>query len=173
MDNDNKFVKYGLIIGGALLLLAMFLPITYYQREASDRVRHVWFFIMLEIESGVVDWQITFQFTDPAYNALKIGTVLLFILAIAAPALLILSSFTRSKPKISKIFAILGLGLGIGSFVMMIMAASGVGVIYPPFMFDMTDLTQSLSMPHIGYIVGVAGLALSGIVIKSTDWEAL
>ena len=173
MDNDSKLIKYGLIIFAILIIITMFLPITYLNRPSSDSVAYLWWFFYYGNQAGSVTTQLIFQISMEDSPQVVLGAYVLIGIVIAGTALVFISCFTRSKPRLAKYSAAIGYALSACAVVMFIVFATLTSQQPIPPYFPFDDSTATWVVPFIGYYLGMGALVFGGIIIKATNWEAL
>ena len=171
METKEIITKYGLIIIVALMILTLFLPIALYIRESSDRIIIMWWYGYTRIQAGVTTTGTYLDLDFTKRPILIINYLLFFISVIASSSLLIISCFTRSKARLSKILVFSGYLLLVLSFILNIYLAAVTSGNIIPVISDPSDPTKTIIIPHIAYYIGIPTLVFGGIIIKMTDWE--
>ena len=173
VDNDSIIIKYGLIIVAAILILSLFIPIYAYADAPNDTIAWGAVFYGQQIDTGTMATNI-YHLLYLTNDTLIPYMISAMIFIIASAAVLVASALTRSRGKVAKILAIIGLGMAITSIGIMIrisglMSGNWVGLFY----FDLQGTSNPITLPHVGWYLLVGGLIFGALTCKKTDWEAL
>ena len=171
MELKEFLDRYAFLISGILMISVLFLPILFKMNIALAEYGLSFVFMGWQFDSGLFEFYPLTYWLDTFPQAL-IGGILIAILLVTGGALLIISSFTRAKPKMTKIFRFVGLGLACWGMIMAFSLSSFALRVLSPFGIIFWDFNDSNnSFPMIGFYLGVIGAIFGGISLKMTNLE--